>query len=71
MAQYMFSAYDVEGAAHPQMTEEEVQQGWQKILVLEEEMKSAGGHPYSLQIRSQVSKSWIGSASDRTNGSSF
>jgi hypothetical protein len=47
MAQYMFSAYEVEGAARPQMTEEEVQQGWQKILVLEEEMKSAGALIFS------------------------
>jgi hypothetical protein len=42
MAQYMFSAYGVEDADGPPMTEEEMQQGWQKILVLEEEMKSAG-----------------------------
>jgi hypothetical protein len=46
MARYMFSAYSVEGAA-PQMTEEEMQQGWQKILVLEEEMKSAGALVFS------------------------
>ena len=47
MAQYMFSAYSVEGAAHPEMTEEEMQQGWQKILALEEEMKSAGALVFS------------------------
>jgi hypothetical protein len=47
MAQYMFSAYSVEGAARPQMTEEEMQQGWQKILVLEEEMKAAGALIFS------------------------
>ena len=29
------------------MTEEEMQQGWQKILVLEEEMKSAGALVFS------------------------
>jgi hypothetical protein len=47
MPQYMFSAYSVEGAARPAMTEEEMQKGWQKILVLEEEMKSAGALVFS------------------------
>jgi hypothetical protein len=47
MAQYMFSAYSVAGAARPQMTEEEMQQGWQKVLVLEEEMRSAGALIFS------------------------
>src|SRR6266705_1858859 len=47
MAQYMFSTYSVEGAARPEMPEEEMQQGWQKILVLEEEMKSAGALVFS------------------------
>ena len=41
MAQYMFSAYSDEGEARSEMSEEEMQQGWQKIMVLEEEMKSA------------------------------
>ncbi len=47
VAQYMFSAYSVEGASRPQMSEEAMQQGWQKILVLEEEMKSAGALIFS------------------------
>ena len=47
MAQYMFAAYSVEGVARPEMSEEEMQQGWQKILVLEEEMKSAGALVFS------------------------
>src|SRR6266516_4021145 len=47
MARYMFSAYSVEGAASPEMSEEEMQQGWKKILVLEEEMKSAGALVFS------------------------
>jgi len=47
MTQYMFSAYSVEGAAGPPMTEEEMEQGWQKILVLEDEMKSAGALVFS------------------------
>jgi hypothetical protein len=45
MAQYMFSAYG--GETSPAMTEEEMQQGWQKILVLEEEMRSAGALIFS------------------------
>jgi hypothetical protein len=47
MAQYMFSAYSVEGAARLEMTEEEMEQGWQKILVLEEGMKLAGALVFS------------------------
>jgi hypothetical protein len=45
MAQYMFSAFA--GDAGPAMTEEEMQHSWQKILVLEEEMKSAGALVFS------------------------
>ena len=45
MAQYMFSAYG--GEAGPAMTEEEMQRSWQKILALEEEMKSAGALVFS------------------------
>ena len=47
MAQYMFSAYSVEGDGRPEMTEEQMQQGWQKIMVLEEEMKSANALVFS------------------------
>jgi hypothetical protein len=47
MAQYMFATYSVEGADRPEMSEEEMQQGWQKIMVLEEEMKSAGALVFS------------------------
>jgi hypothetical protein len=47
MAQYMFAAYSAGGEAGPAMTEEEMQQSWQKILVLEEEMKSAGALVFS------------------------
>ena len=47
MAQYMFSAYSVEGETGPAMTEEEMQQSWQKILILEEEMKSGGALVFS------------------------
>ena len=30
MAQYMFAAYSVEGAARSEMSEEEMQQGWRR-----------------------------------------
>ena len=47
MAQYMFSAYSVDGEAGAEMTEEEMQRSWQKIMVLEEEMKAAGALVFS------------------------
>ena len=47
MAQYMFSVYSVEGEASPEMSEEDMQQGWQKIMVLEEDLKSAGALLFS------------------------
>ena len=47
MAQYMFSVHSVEGGGRPEMTEEEMQQGWQKINILEEEMKSANALVFS------------------------
>jgi len=47
MARYMFSAYSFDGAARPEMTDEEMQKGWQKIQILEEEMKSAGALVFS------------------------
>jgi hypothetical protein len=47
MTQYMFAAYSVEGAGRPDLSDEEMQQGWQKILALEEQMKSAGALVFS------------------------
>jgi hypothetical protein len=47
MAQYLFSVHSVDGEARPEMTEEEMKQSWQKILVLEEEMKSVGALLFS------------------------
>jgi hypothetical protein len=47
MAQYMFSAYSVRGEAGSEMTEEEMQRSWQKILTLEQDMKSAGAFVFS------------------------
>ena len=36
MAQYMFSVHSVDGGGGPEkMTQEEMQQGWQKISILE------------------------------------
>lgn len=42
MARYLFSVHSVDGGGGPEMTEEEMQQGWQRINILEEEMKSGG-----------------------------
>ena len=48
MAQYMFSVHSVDGGGGPEkMTKEEMQQGWQKISILEEELKSAGALVFS------------------------
>src|SRR5881409_2166844 len=42
MAQYLLSVHSVEGEVGDPMTDEEMQQSWKQIQVLEEEMKSAG-----------------------------
>ena len=42
MAQYMLSVHSVEGEVGPPRTEEEMQQSWKEIQVLNEEMKAAG-----------------------------
>ena len=42
MSQYLFSVHSVEGGGVPEMTEEEMQGSWQKIRVLEEEMRACG-----------------------------
>src|SRR5437899_8135709 len=47
MAQYMFSVHSVDGGGGPQMNVEEMQRSWQKILVLEEEMKAGGNLLFS------------------------
>ena len=47
MARYMFSVHSVAGGSVPEMTEEEMQQGWQKINILEDEMKSSGALVFS------------------------
>jgi hypothetical protein len=47
MARYMFSVHSVGGGGVPEMTEEETQAGWEKISILEEEMKSRGALLFS------------------------
>ena len=50
MAQYMLSVHSVAGGGVPTMTDEEMQQSWQKITVLEEEMKSSGAWVLSARL---------------------
>ena len=64
MAKYMFSAYSVEGEARPEMSEEEMQQGWQKIMVLEEEMKSAGALVFSGRLNDPDTATVVRMAAD-------
>jgi len=47
MAQYMLSVHSVEGDVREPMTDEEMQQSWKQIQVLEEEMKSVGALVFS------------------------
>ena len=42
MAQYLLSVQIVEGETGPAMTDEEMQQSWKRIQVLNEELKAAG-----------------------------
>jgi hypothetical protein len=42
MAQYLLSVHSVEGEIDTPMTDEEMQQSWKQIQVLNEELKSAG-----------------------------
>jgi len=42
MPQYLLSVQSVVGEAGPPMTDEEMQQSWQEMQVLNEEMRSAG-----------------------------
>jgi len=42
MTKYLLSVHSVEGEVGPPMTDEEMQQSWKEIQVLNEEMKSAG-----------------------------
>src|SRR5947208_15377515 len=42
MAQYRLSLHNVEGETGPAMTDEEMQQSWKRIQVLNEELRTAG-----------------------------
>jgi hypothetical protein len=42
MAQYLLSVHGVEGEVADPMTDEEMQQSWKEVQVLNEEMRSAG-----------------------------
>jgi hypothetical protein len=50
MTQYMLSVHTVEGEARAPMTDEERQQSWKEIQVLNEEMKSAGVWVFSARL---------------------
>jgi hypothetical protein len=47
MAQYMLSVHSVDGDVGDPMADEEMQQTWKQIQVLEEEIKSAGAWFFS------------------------
>ena len=47
MTQYLLSAHSVEGEARDPMTDEEMQQSYKQLDLLEEEMKSAGAWVFS------------------------
>jgi hypothetical protein len=47
MAQYLLSVHSVEGEVRDPMTDEEMQQSYQQLGILEEEMKSEGAWVFS------------------------
>jgi hypothetical protein len=47
MTQYLLSVHSVEGQAREPMTDEQMQQSWTQIQVLNEELKSAGAWVFS------------------------
>jgi len=47
MAQYLLSVHSVDGEVGDPMTDEEMQQSWKQIQVLNEELKSAGAWVFS------------------------
>jgi hypothetical protein len=47
MARYLLSVHSVEGEARDPMTDEEMQQSWKQLHVLEQEMHSAGAWVFS------------------------
>jgi hypothetical protein len=47
MTRYLLSVHSVEGEAREPMTDEEMQQSYKQVLLIEEEMKSAGAWIFS------------------------
>ena len=47
MTRYLLSVHSVEGEARDPMTDEEMQQSYKQVLLIEEEMKSAGAWVFS------------------------
>jgi hypothetical protein len=47
MAQYLLSVHNVAGEVRDPMTDEEMQQSWKQIQILNEELKSAGAWVFS------------------------
>ncbi|MGH2682995.1 MAG: YciI family protein [Actinomycetota bacterium] len=47
MTRYLLSVHSVEGEAREPMTDEEMQQSYKQVLLIEEEMKSAGAWVFS------------------------
>jgi hypothetical protein len=47
MPQYLLSVHSVDGEAREPMTDEEMQQSWKQIQILNEELKSAGAWVFS------------------------
>jgi hypothetical protein len=47
MTKYLLSVHSVEGEVREPMTDEEMQQSWKEIQVLNEELKSAGAWVFS------------------------
>jgi hypothetical protein len=47
MSRYLLSVHTVEGEVRDRMTDEEMQQSYKQVLLIEEEMKSAGAWVFS------------------------
>ncbi len=47
MTRYLLSVHTVEGEARDRMTDEEMQQSYKQVLLIEEDMKSAGAWVFS------------------------
>jgi hypothetical protein len=47
MTRYLLSVHSVEGEAREPMTDEEMRQSYKQVLLIEEEMKSAGAWVFS------------------------